>query len=190
MDIVTVADYRVLTNDLSTDDPTVSARLEFAVGLVQEGCDRFLQLDTYTEQLWLHTDWVVYPHGVPITSVTTPSGAAPVNGGYAITGSDVGLWWDPVVGPLELWRTDPFTTVTYTGGFTYDTLPPGLRLIICDVALALGQRAPALTSAAVQSASVADVSVSYGGGGTGIGSVDGVLPGTSVRLTAYRRPTS
>lgn len=190
MDIVTVADYRTFTCDMSTPDPTVSARLEVAVGLVNEGTQRFLQYDTYTESLGVDTNWLVYPSGVPIDSVTSPSGAQEMFGGYALGGADVNFWWDPVVGPIDWWRLDPFTTVTYTGGYTYATLPPGLRLIICDVALAIGSRSPVLTGAAVQSASVGDVSVSYVSGGTGSGSVDGILPGTSRRLIPYRRPTA
>lgn len=189
MDIVTVADYRTYTGDFSTDELTVSARLEIAVGLVQDATDRFLQLDTYTEQLGVHGDYRVYPRGVPIQSVVSPSAAQPVLGNYALGGVSAEFWWDPTVGPIDSWFVDPFTAVTYVGGFTHATLPHGLRLIICDVAAAMGSRSPVLTSAAVQSASVGDVSVSYGAGGTGTGTVDSILPGTTRRLTGYRRPT-
>ena len=190
MDIVTVADYRTYTGDMTTDDPTVSARLEVAVGLVGDETQRFLQLDTYTEKLAVQTGWLVYPSGVPIITAVAPSGVQPMFGGYALGGADATFWWDPVVGPLELWQYDPFTTVTYTGGYTYDTLPVGLRLIICDMALAMANRQPVLTGAAVQSASVGDVSVSYVTGGTGSGAVDAILPGVSGRLRRYRRPTA
>lgn len=190
MDIVTVADYRTLTCDDTTPNATVSARLELATGLVEEELDRRLQFQSYTEKLPLQPNWLVFPHAVPVSSVTTPSAAQPVYDGYALGTEAATLWWDPVFGPVDLWFIDPFTEVTYTGGFTYATLPKGLRLIICDLALALGNRQPALTSAAVQSASVGDVSVSYGSGGTGTGSVDGILPGTSRRLRVYRRPVS
>jgi hypothetical protein len=168
----------------------VSARLEVAVGLVEEATDRFLQFNTYTETLLISDSFLVYPHGVPIDSVVSPSGIGPVYNGYAIASlSGLGIWWDPVFGPVDEWSINPYAVVEYVGGFTYDTLPKGLRLIICDVAAAMSSRQPALTSAAVSSASVSDVSVSYANGGTGTGSVDAVLPGSSRRLTRYRRPT-
>lgn len=190
MDIVTVQDYRDLTGDSLTSDGTVSARLEVAVGLVNEGTQRFLQLDTYTEKLAMHAGWLVYPSGVPLQSVVSPSAAQPMFGGYALGGADATFWWDPVVGPIDWWLVDPFAEVTYVGGYTYATLPVGLRLIICDIAFALGSRSPVLTGAAVQSAGVSDVSVSYVSGGTGGGAVDSILPGTSKRLGPFRRPTA
>lgn len=190
MDVVTVEDYRALTNDLSTDDDTVSARLDVALKMCEEELDRWLLLDTYTESVRMHDNGTVYPHAVPITTVSQPSGVSPYMGGYALAAVGSTYWWDPVFGPYEVWLSDPFTTVIYEGGFTRDTFPVGLRLIICDLALALGSRSPVLTSAAVASASVGDVSVSYGPGGTGGGTVDSVLPGSSSRLRRYRRPTA
>lgn len=189
MDIVTVQDYRDFTGDNTTDEDTVSARIERVVGVVQDEVHRFLPLDDYTESLPLGTNFVVWPQGVPVDSVTSPSGAAPVFGGYGIGGTSPEAWWDPTFGPFEVWVLDPYVSVTYRGGYSRATFPVGLRMIICDMVLAMATRNPAMTAAAVQSASVGDVSVTYTGGGTGSGAADGILPGVSDRLRRYRRPT-
>lgn len=185
MDIVTVADYRTFTDDCSTSDDVVSARLEVALDLVQDAIPggRWLQLNTYTENLRVRNG-LAYPTAVPVQSVVSPSGVSPYLMGEAI-GIGAGWGWDPVVGPIDVTVTNQ--DVTYVGGFTHASLPVGLRLIICDVAYMMRNRSPSLTSAAVASASVGDVSVSYGSEGTGGAAIDAVLPGASRRLRAYRR---
>lgn len=159
MALVSVTRYREITRDVSTDEATVTARIEEAREMIEEALDRPLNNEARTEALLLEWDgawgYLAYPRATPITTI-------PGNSAYSIyddvtlrsvppDGSPLfGTW----VGSLPLKGT-----VTYTGGFTADTLPHKLERAIANLACAFG--AEALAPVGASSVRVGDVSVTY-----------------------------
>lgn len=196
--IVSVAEYRDITCDEATPEATVSARLDEAIDMIGEELDRWLPLDTYTEEVRV-VDGHVYPRAVPVQTVISPSGSnAEIEmGGFAVRmGTEV---WDPVfntfgvVGVIDpvtgdvLSSTHIFPLIEYEGGFSHDELPVTLRREIINLTWHLIRTRPStLTLAGATSASVGDVSVSYKTS-TGTSQLDSYMPGLSRRLSRYRR---
>ena len=193
MAVVTVARYRLLTGDTTTDATTVSARIDDATEMVEEELDRPLELKERTETLRLDGDthgwatWRAYPRSTPIVSI-------PADVGYRIeddvtlanASPDTGYWWS--------WTTcqeAPRSTLTWTGGFTSDTLPKKLESAICDLAAALTRASSgaAFVPVGASSVRVGDVTISYGStsvtGGAGSG-LEMYVPGLWDRIRRYR----
>ena len=159
MALLSFARYQQITRDVSTDEATVTARIEEATEMIEQALDRPLELLERTEVLVLESDnawgYLAYPRSTPITAV-------PVNAVYARY-DDVTLRSVPPDGsPLfGAWLGSlPLTaTVTWTGGFTAVTLPRKLERGIANLADALGTDVIAPSNAS--SISVGDVRVSY-----------------------------
>lgn len=191
--LVTVADYRLITNDQTTAASTVTARLEDALDEVQDALGgRLLEstIRTETVEMWVGDGiGYVYPKATPVTAVSSPDGALVDENASRIRGVSAdpitGVVW-PFPGPGSGW-SDPvrasYATVTYTGGFTHDTLPSRLRRAIALVARGLilnRQPLPVGTT----SARVGDVALA---GTLGDASyIESLAPGVSKMIAGYR----
>lgn len=191
--LVTVDEYRAITNDTTTLATVVSARLEQAVALIDEYLERHLESATYTETLevW-YEDGIayVYPINTPITASTLPIDygerrlrVGSVNDPVVVSWPAVGYTLtEGAIPPSSRSRPD-YATPEYTGGFTASTLPYTLKVYISLCANALNRRtAGALVGA--ESMSVGDVSVSYP---KTTGGLDALVPGISLGLRPYKR---
>lgn len=121
--LVTVERYRIVTGDTTTAASAVSAAIEEATDLLSEDLGWQIEEDERTETLNV-IDGRVYPSAVPITAVE----AGQTIDGYSVTGA----------APLGSdFLTEGFegdvhrATLTYTGGWTADTLPSSIRRAIC-----------------------------------------------------------
>lgn len=168
MALLTVARYQTITGDTTPSGSTISARIEDAVGLLEDELDRPLESDERTEQLWPTRDGRLWPKATPITAVDDDSYQID---GYALESA----------GPFQA-IPNAFTgldaiTVTYTGGFVERSANPTAanRLPACierDLAFAvyrLLHPAPAATliPAGATAATLGDASLSWGSGGAG-----------------------
>lgn len=181
MSIVTFARYVEITRDLSTDEITATARLDEAQEMIEEALDRPLALEARTEVVILEPDsswgYLAYPRSTPITEV-------PGDAVY-FRYDDVTLRSVPPDGsPLFGWVGSlPLTaTVTWTGGFTADTLPRKLERAIADLAHALevGSSAP-LGATSVR---VGDVAITYEK--SEHAGLDAYVPGLWGRIRTFR----
>lgn len=189
--LVTADDYVRITGDDSTDTDTVEATIDDMLAMIEEEIDRTLLFGQYTETLPLSDTGHAYPRAVPVSEISASSSGEVWDEGWSLRG----LSPDPNPGPfMDLvevrdWvRRGVYTTVTYSGGYTYDTFPKRLRRLICRLALvAIGGGGSQLIPGTTQ-ASVGDVSVQLATGSVGSGELDVLLPGTCSALTSYRRP--
>lgn len=180
--LVTVERYRAITGDDTTADETVTARLEEATEALEDILDRPLAAVERTEALFPTRDGRLWPRATPIT----------VGDGYTIDGHALigtAPW------PTGSWSDEPGTvSVTYTGGFVERTgnpdatnrLPSYIERDLAHAAKALA-RTPSTTSipAGATSASVGDVTVSFGQGGAS-GDPDQLRGVWSRRTLAWR----
>lgn len=118
--LVSEQTYRRLTHDLRSPVSDVTAALAVAQGLVEVRLGRVLGLGEHTESLTVYPSGTVYPTGTPL--------AAGQPGYLDSVTLRVGS------GPSSTWQAHPRTTVTYTGGYTDETLPEPLAQAICLVA--------------------------------------------------------
>lgn len=170
---VTVAGYQVRTGDTSSAASAVTGALVEAESLLEEELRRLLAAEERSEQMRIRADGRVYPKAWPITE------AELVIDGRSLVGATPDLEnFVALIGSRE----EPRMTLAYTGGFDADTLPVTLAHAIYDLARALVADTPALLVGA-SSASVGDVSVTYGGGK---GGVDAYVSGLSSRVSKYR----
>lgn len=174
--LVTVPRYRELTGDTTTDETTVTARLEDAQRLVEEYLRRPIERAERTERLRLYryegTDsgfdggWAVYPRATPIDAVATT--------GYTALGAAlVGV--SPDAGPLSYGispTTVGYATVTYTGGWTEATLPLTIARELARTAKALASPAASGVPAGATSVKVGDLSIGFGKEGATSGGLD------------------
>jgi hypothetical protein len=175
---VTVAGYRLRTNDNTSAAHVVTGALTDAEHLLEEELRRELPLAQRTETMRIHGDGRVYPLAYPLISCTTNTidGRSLVN---ALPDIQQFTAFFPY-GVLA-----PRATITYTGGFDDATFPTTLRHALYDLAAALaGDASPVPVGA--QSVHVGDVSVSYGAGATPGEGVDAYLPGLALRVRKYR----
>jgi hypothetical protein len=183
MAVVTVARYRVITGDTSTDTAEVSARIEDATIMVEEELDRPLELAERTETIRLASDpygwtgWLAYPRSTPIMSV-------PADSAYRIEDDVTLSGVQPATTPFWTWSESyrPHATITWTGGYTSSTLPKKLEAAICDLAHAL--LTPAAVPVGATSIRVGDVAVTYSGSSDS--GLDVYVPGLWERIRRYR----
>lgn len=176
--LVPVATYQRLTGDTSTASPTVEEKLADAQQLVEEYLRRPLERDERTERLRLYRDgsgWAVYPKATPIDADAT---TGYTTSGAALTGisPDDGPW---IVGSYE---PGGYATVTYTGGWTAETLPLTIAREISRTAKALLTPAAAGVLAGASSIRVGDLSVGFSADGAaanaGAGGLDSLSRNT------------
>ncbi len=182
MALVSVVRYRDITGDATTDENTVTSRVEEATEMIEEALGgRLLESVADREEIvWLQPDptgWTTYrayPLATPITAV-------PGDATYAIEDTvtlravtpDSSPFWEP--GPLS-------ATVTYTGGFTSATLPKTLERAIAELANALNS--PAAVPVGATSIRQGDSAITFSGASEGL---DAYVPGLERRISKYRR---
>lgn len=168
MSLVTVATYQSITGHYDCDSPTVSARLEEAVELLEDALDRKLAHAEHTELLRPTRDGYLWPRVVPITAAD----------GYTIDGDGI---YSSVAGPVFPDTTGRVST-TYSGGFVErsanptatNRLPAYIERDLCFAAFALyqaepdrdgNQITPVTYPAGATSVRLGDAAVTFGPGG-------------------------
>lgn len=174
--MITAIRYAEITGDGTSAASAVSARIEEAVELLEDYLDRPLASAERTEQIRPDRHGHLWPKATPITAAE----------GYEIDGY---MLRGP--GPFGLgWPLDPLTTVevTYTGGWTTDTLPAGIERDLAWAAYRLlHPSSPALSDAPANATSVrlGDAAVTFKGtaGDVALGDTDSWW---SKRTRSYR----
>jgi hypothetical protein len=181
--LITVEDYRAITQDTITPAATVSARIEEATDLLDEELGRKLRSSTYTETLevWYENDGrsYVYPTATPITAV-------PSNVGYSPDYLDTRLRNVTVdtLTVLDFTHSETvWSTVTYTGGYTQETCPRTLQRAIARLSNALINYNPRVPVGATR-VTVGDVTIENP---KFTGAVDMLVPGLSIQTRKYKR---
>lgn len=168
--LVTVSRYRDITGDDSSASADVEDGLVDAQALLEEELRRPLETDTRTERCRVFAEArgpAMYPSATPVTSVSDPSGATIV--GHAVLGGTFAE-----APPYFLTDPDAFSSITYVGGYDpaavtgdADYLPVTLQRAIAWAAKALiDPDSFAPVPAGATSASVGDVSLTWGPGGS------------------------
>jgi len=151
--LVSEARYRALSRDLSTSQVDVEAALADAVEAIEDRLHRGLEAKERTESLLVHRNLEVYPPSTPIL----------VAEGYTRSGNL--LWASSAAFPSPIffgsvidvpYRLD----VTYTGGWTADTLPSRIERAIVATAKAFLAPASQAPAGALQ-VTVGDAHVQY-----------------------------
>lgn len=156
--ILTVDRYRSITGDEDTAASAVSARIEEAVELLEEYLDRPLESAERTETLQPDRRGRLWPRATPISD-----GGTYEPDGLALIGSSPTWTWgliDPTTG----------VAVTYTGGWTEDTLPGCIARDLAYAAYQLEHPRALGTSeypAGATSVRLGDAAVTFGSGGAG-----------------------
>jgi hypothetical protein len=164
--IVTVATYREITEDTTTLDTLVSARLEDAVDRLEELLDRPLEQASRSELMIPMRDGTLMPRANPV--IAAPSGW--IVDGNVLIGGVLIAWPDPL-NPLI-----PGPTLTYTGGWVErnanpnatNRLPWSIVEDLCWYAWHLGQtrRTAAIAApAGATSVRLGDAAVTFGPNG-------------------------
>jgi hypothetical protein len=181
--LVTVASYRRITDDSTTAEAVVTARLEEAIEALEDVLDRPLAEAERTERLYPTRDGRLWPKAVPVTD----GGDYTVDGHALRSAAPFGGWSGFVVG-------DESVEVTYTGGWVERTANPteGNRLpeyIERDLAWAAHrlehQGVTSQVPAGVISASLGDVALGWGPGGAP-GGTDALSSVWSRRTLSWR----
>lgn len=163
--LVTIARYRDITGDSTSSSAVIEDALTDAQALLEEELHRPLEQGTRTERCRIFGEprgATVYPSATPL--VTTSTGGTVV--GHAIVA--------PTTGGSFLLDPDGYATVTYLGGYDpaatagdADYLPRTLERAIAWAARALVDPATfASVPSGATSASVGDVSLTWGPGGS------------------------
>ena len=151
--IATVERYRDITVDTTSSDNAVTGALVDAQELVEEYLRRPLEEAERTESVRINRNGRVYPKVTPITAVDSDYEIV----GHSVKGVSPGA--GEVFEPYSE-ITPPVVELTYTGGWTTETLPKTIEKEIVRTAYALLHPSPGLVRGA-KSVSVGDVSISY-----------------------------
>jgi hypothetical protein len=184
MSLVTVDRYRAITGDAGTSAELVTARVEEALGMLEEDLGRPIESAERTEVMWYDRAHYLYPQAVPITAAA----------GWTIEGNALR---DGTVDVVNPWPASQETvTVTYTGGYVERTanpsaanrLPVHIERDLAFAAYALGHADSIAASvpSGARSVAVGDVSVSFGATGV-TGSTDDLRIRWSRATLRYRR---
>lgn len=178
MSLVTVERYRTITLDTTSSNVAITAAVEDAEAEVSEYLRRPVEQAERTETLPISRDGKVYPSATPIDSLGGDDSGLTLEGDIVIGASpDAGAFgW--LGSP-----TTPQSTITYTGGWTADTLPKAIERAIALAAHHQIHSNPALVPAGATSVRVGDAAVTFGSGGA---SVD-PLASTMANIRRYRR---
>lgn len=152
--LLTAARFAELTG--SADVPT-SEQLYSAQRAVEAYLRRGLALIERTERVRVHRDGYVYPKCTPIQSVA---------GGYAFDGPAV-FGVSQFLGPdiLTGRESAPYTSLTYTGGWTADTLPQPIEDALARETLTrIGGMSTGLSTTGATSVRNLDVSITWANG--------------------------
>jgi hypothetical protein len=186
------------TQDLTTDPHEAEGYWLDALAMVGGHLQRFLAEDTYTHRLRVWPRGLVYPHAIPVTSVS----ASAI---YAVhdTCTLENVWSDDqplffgsslsLAGDFGRWLTyqhdATWATVTYVGGYTSATMPMGLRRSVNQLTKALIDGPAAGAGRSVSSARVGDVAVTYATDVPSVEELNELVPGITRALRRYRLPS-
>lgn len=176
--MITAARYAEITGDTSTAASAVSARIEDAVELLEDYLDRPLALGEVTENLVPDRWGRLWPRATPITD----------GGDYAVDGlalqSAAPFGWPSFLG------TAATVSVTYTGGWTDETLPTCIErdLAWATYRLLHPSAVAELSSlpAGATSARLGDAALTWGAGGAGATAPQDTNAWWSKRTRSYR----
>jgi hypothetical protein len=146
--LVSEQTYRRLTGDLRSPVSDVTAALSVAQSLVEVRLDRALGLGEHTESLRVYPSSTVYPSVTPLAEGQDgylDSCTLQVATGYG----------------YEVWFPYSRRRVTYTGGYTDDTLPQPLAQAICLVAQHLMSPSSGVGMNGIKSYSEGDISATF-----------------------------
>lgn len=158
MTVLTVARYRAITGDTTTESGTVSARIEDAEELLADALGRELEEAERVETLWPTRDGYLWPSCTPIVAAT----------GYTIDGNGLvgtfGPGWPDETGSVE---------VTYTGGWVErsanpnatNRLPAYMERDLALMAHSLIDPSPSEFPVGATSVRLGDAAVTFGPGG-------------------------
>jgi hypothetical protein len=154
LSLVTVARYIAITGDDTTAASAVEEALDAVEAELEDELDRPLANDEYTESLRPDRGGMLWPRATPITD----------GGDYLIDG--LGLRADGIAVIPSFISGDDRISVTYTGGWTVDTIPRFVERAIAWAAHALTHpTAHTPGDPAIKSKRVGDVAVTYRDGG-------------------------
>lgn len=155
--------YKAITGDLASSPEAFASAASSAQDLLEDALDRvgLLESAVRTESMPVSDSGYVYPTATPVT----------VADGWTIRDNsllggrtDLGEWVG-LIGSDE----PAYTDVTYTGGYTWATLPEYARRDLASATWALlhppDLSSTTATPAGASSVSVDDVSISWGAGG-------------------------
>ncbi|GAA1712366.1 hypothetical protein [Fodinicola feengrottensis] len=169
MSVVTEARYRRTTRDLTTSQADVLDALTEAQGAIEDRLGRPLEYLARMEQVFVYEGGQVFPRATPV-DMTQP---------YSVSG--INIFDDAFLNGGYYYDRPSRATVTYTGGWTQQTLPSRLSRAVCLTARHLLDASE--TPAGLRSAAVGDASVTYDGP-TEIDLPPGVW--ASIKKYAYR----
>lgn len=188
MSLASIAQYRMVTNDLTTEDYKVTSALADAQNQIEEFCQREFDQAQRTETLRLYPNGRVYPKAFPLVSVLNMAGAM-IDGwavllGYGYQWATTGL--NPFVSGFgaDTWAWTPQITMTYTGGYAPGLIPPSVTRAACQVTYDLLH--PVMMAGVptgATSITVGDTSISGP-----FGSIGSFRPHVRNALMRYRRP--
>lgn len=178
MSLVTVDRYRTITLDTTSSEATITAAIEDAEAEVSEYLRRPLEQAERTETLPISRDGKLYPSATPLDPAAGDLADLAVEGDVVIGASpDAGeLGW---LGSVAT----PQATITYTGGWTADSLPKAIERAVALAAHHAIHTDPALVPAGATSVRVGDAAVTYGPGGAS----SDPLASTMANIGRYRR---
>jgi hypothetical protein len=175
--MITAARYAEITGDTTTAASAVSARIEDAVELLEDYLDRPLSEDERTESLIPDRWGRLWPRATPISD----------GGDYAVDGlalqASAPFGWPSIV------SASAALSVTYTGGWTSDTLPTCIErdLAWATYRLLHPEAVASLTAipAGVSSARLGDAALTWGGS-AGLAAAGDTAAWWSKRTRSYR----
>ncbi len=181
MSLLSIERYRTLTHDNTSASGVVGEAIDDAIGELIEELRRPIELAERTEDVTICEDGRVYPIVWPITAVV---------GGYEFDEISVIFTDTPAYGdmPIDIGGSPTITRLTYTAGWTADTLPVGVQRAIAEIAYNLTRSAPAIAAEFQNASSIrnGDVAIGFGKGGVGAGSATGRVDGDAVAKAKKR----
>lgn len=172
MSLLTVERYEIITGDTGGAASAVSARIEDAEELLADFLDRPLAEAEQTETLLPDSQGRLWPRATPISD----------SGDYQVEG--LALLSTPF-GFSTFLGGETGVTVTYTGGWTTDTLPAYVERDLAWATYRLLHPSTSLASLppGVTSARLGDAALTWDGPAPSLGSTDGWW---SVRTRGHR----
>lgn len=154
MALVTWATYVALTDDTTTGQSQAEEALADAQGLLEEYLGRVGTLESAerTESLRIDGNGKVWPYATPVTDAGDDE---ITDAGNSITGagSPISFWLD----------SNTLAEITYTGGYTADTVPTALKRAIAFGAKELLDTSLSTVPAGATAVSLGDASITFSG---------------------------
>lgn len=151
--LITVADYRDLTGDLTTDDGAAEVAIVRAQKLLSEYLRRGITLEERTEPVQL-VGAIGYPRAVPVTN----AGTYTIIDDYRIEIGELVYEWGQQVNHVR---------VTYTGGYDLDTAPETIKGAIAEMTRTIVSTTAMAIPGGASSVRLGDAAVTFSKGYSG-----------------------